>query len=185
MGKIRKWNNILHRDIGYLCVGLTIVFGISGIAVNHIDVWNPNYIITNRSISVQFSDPANESVVINDIRQQLKIEREVLGVFRPGSDLIKVFFKNQTAEVNIQTGQGELETIEERFLLRDFNFLHLNHPKKIWSYVSDLYALSLLFLAVSGLFVLKGRKGIAGRGKWLAGAGFLIPVVFLVLYKYI
>ena len=39
----RKWNNILHRDIGYLCVGLTIIFAVSGIAVNHVENWNPNY----------------------------------------------------------------------------------------------------------------------------------------------
>jgi len=28
--KWRKWNNILHRDIGYLCVGLTVVY-VSGV----------------------------------------------------------------------------------------------------------------------------------------------------------
>ena len=31
--KWRRWNNVLHRDLGYLCVALTIVYAISGIAV--------------------------------------------------------------------------------------------------------------------------------------------------------
>jgi hypothetical protein len=60
----------------------------------------------------------------------------------------------------------------------------LNHAKKVWTYFSDLYAVALLFLAVSGLFVLKGKNGLAGRGKWLTAIGVIIPIVFLLIYKY-
>ena len=28
---------MIHRDVGYLVVGLTLIYAISGIAVNHID----------------------------------------------------------------------------------------------------------------------------------------------------
>ena len=40
----------------------------------------------------------------------------------------------------------------------------------------------LLVLAITGLFVLKGKNGITGRGAWLTGIGILIPLVFLLLY---
>ncbi|MFT6900575.1 MAG: hypothetical protein ACJAXS_000745 [Colwellia sp.] len=40
-----KLNRTLHRDIGYLCIGLAIVFAISGIALNHVGDWDPNYIV--------------------------------------------------------------------------------------------------------------------------------------------
>lgn len=46
---------------------------------------------------------------------------------------------------------------------------------------ADIYAVVLLILAVTGLFVLKGKKGITGRGAWLTGAGILVPVIFLSL----
>lgn len=39
----RRFLVVLHRDIGYLCAGLTVIYAISGIAVNHIEEWNPNY----------------------------------------------------------------------------------------------------------------------------------------------
>ena len=39
----RRWNNIIHRDLGYLCFGLTIIYVISGVAVNHIHDWNHTY----------------------------------------------------------------------------------------------------------------------------------------------
>jgi hypothetical protein len=42
--------------------------------------------------------------------------------------------------------------------------MHLNHPKKLWTWMADIYAAVLIILAVTGLFVLKGKKGITGRG---------------------
>ncbi len=39
----RRWNYVLHRDIGFLCIGLTLLYAISGVAVNHIAQWNPSY----------------------------------------------------------------------------------------------------------------------------------------------
>ena len=43
-------------------------------------------------------------------------------------------------------------------------------------------ALALGVLAVTGLFVLKGKKGITGRGAWLSALGVVVPFVFLWLY---
>ena len=40
-----SWRRLLvvvHRDIGYLCAGLTVIYAVSGIAVNPIEGWNPN-----------------------------------------------------------------------------------------------------------------------------------------------
>ena len=51
----RKWFRVVHRDFGYLFFGLTLVYSISGIALNHLDDWNSNYIIVRKEISL--SDP--------------------------------------------------------------------------------------------------------------------------------
>ena len=45
--KIRKWNRVIHRDLGYLAVGLTLIYAISGFVVNHVQDWNPNYEISH------------------------------------------------------------------------------------------------------------------------------------------
>ena len=84
--------------------------------------------------------------------------------------------------VELSTGGVLAESVSARALLREANFLHLNTPGKLWTYVADIYAAALLVLAITGLFVIKGRKGITGRGAWLTGAGVLIPVIFLLLY---
>jgi hypothetical protein len=41
---------VIHRDLGYVCVGLTLVYAVSGVAVNHVRDWNPNYRITRDTI---------------------------------------------------------------------------------------------------------------------------------------
>ena len=82
-------------------------------------------------------------------------------------------------------GTALIEHARGRFLVREFNDLHLNRPKGLWTWVADAYAGFLLLLAVTGMFVLKGKKGFAGRGKWFVLAGLILPVAFLILFRYV
>ena len=63
-------------------------------------------------------------------------------------------------------------------MLYEFNQLHLNAPKGLWTVIADLYALALIVLGVTGMFVLRGRLGLSGRGGWLVGAGVLLPAIY-------
>lgn len=182
--KWRKWNIILHRDIGYLAVGLTIIFAISGIAVNHVQDWNPNFSIEKNAFKINPDTSLTKDQQAYYVAKELNVGAPIESIFRPSAEELHIFLENQKIEYNLITGHGIHEIVNERAVLHDFNFLHLNHPKKVWTYISDLYALALLFLAVSGMFVLKGKKGIAGRGKWLMSIGVLIPILVLIIYKY-
>lgn len=180
----RKWNNILHRDIGYISVGLIIIYSISGIAVNHISDWNPNYIIEkeNKFISPISDTTLSSEQTINLIVDELNIQDSVKSFFRRDKNKLEIFFEGKTLSAELNSGKINIETIRNRSIIKETNFLHLNHPKRIWTYVADLFAIALIFLAISGLFVLKGKNGFAGRGKWLMLLGFLIPIIFLILY---
>ena len=39
----RAWLRAVHRDVGYASVGLTFVYALSGLAVNHVADWDPNF----------------------------------------------------------------------------------------------------------------------------------------------
>jgi hypothetical protein len=182
--KWRRWNNIIHRDLGYLCAGLTIVYVVSGIAVNHVRDWNPNFRIESanaRIDPVPAGDPRSPTV-IREILSRLGESSEYRDSFRPDSGTLEIFTANGLISVDLTTGDVRLERVKSRTLLREANFLHLNHAKKLWTYMADLYAIALGLLAITGLFVLKGKKGITGRGAWLTGMGLLVPVVFLWVY---
>jgi hypothetical protein len=47
--------------------------------------------------------------------------------------------------------------------------------------MADFFAASLIFFAVSGLLIVRGKQGVSGRGKWFLLLGLLIPVVYVLL----
>jgi hypothetical protein len=180
----RRWNNILHRDLGYLCFGLTVIYAISGVAVNHIADWNPNYRIERVQSAI---DPVPLQGLTGDrlvgtILEQLAETGEVKGNYQADDENLQIIVVNNNITVNLKTGEVHQEINQPRKVLYEMNFLHINHAKKLWTWMADLYAIALALLAVTGLFVLRGKKGITGRGAWLTGIGCLIPLLFLWLY---
>jgi hypothetical protein len=182
----RRWNAAIHRDLGYLCAGLTVVYAVSGVAVNHIADWNPNYATTERTVALDGDlavadsrEPGFTAAVLG----QLGVEGETRGTFRPDPNTLQIFVGGgTTVSVDLAGGSATLEAVRDRAGLRQANFLHLNHPKKLWTWMADVYAVALALLAVTGLFVLRGRNGITGRGAWLTAAGIAVPALFLLLY---
>lgn len=180
----RRWNAAIHRDLGYLCAGLTIVYAASGLAVNHRADWNPSYALRETTVSlegVDLSDPTAAGFA-ERILVELELEGHFRGTFRPDPDTYQIFLEGSTVTVDLPAGTAFFEETGERPGLRQANFLHLNEAKKLWTWMADLYAVGLLVLAVTGLFVLRGRNGITGRGAWLTAVGVAIPAVFLLLY---
>ena len=75
--------------------------------------------------------------------------------------------------------------MRNRPLFRDANYLHLNEIKGAWTFVADAFALCLIFLAISGALIVKGRQGLRGRGGILALAGMVLPIVVVVLKRHL
>ncbi len=184
--KWRKLNNILHRDIGYLCVGLTIIYAVSGIAVNHIDDWNPNYSVKLIHYQIEPIPSKNEftNEKIMTILEDLGENSRYKSHYFSSPETVEIFVDNNTIKIELSTGKVLQEKLVSRPVFREFNFLHLNHPKKNWTWVADIYAVALFFLAITGMFVLKGKNGIKGRGWWMISIGMLVPLIFLFIYYY-
>jgi hypothetical protein len=49
----RHVNRVLHRDMGYLAVGTTLVYVLSGILLNHVHGWNSNYRVERASETIE------------------------------------------------------------------------------------------------------------------------------------
>ncbi|HEX8107122.1 MAG TPA: hypothetical protein VF516_05300, partial [Kofleriaceae bacterium] len=49
----RAWLRAIHRDIGYLAVGFTLIYALSGIAMNHIDDWDPSFHSSERVLKIK------------------------------------------------------------------------------------------------------------------------------------
>lgn len=70
----RKWNRWLHRELGYLFFGMSIIYGLSGIALNHHVArhWNPGVVSGSESFPYP-STLLRASVDRNTIEEILEI----------------------------------------------------------------------------------------------------------------
>lgn len=180
--KWRKWNRVLHRDFGYFFVTMSIIYAISGIALNHRNDWNPNYIIEQNEMNLNRKltrNNINEQTVLSILKDSGE-EENYKKHFFPADNTLKIFIKNGTVVFDLETGKGTLEKIKRRPFFYEINFLHYN-PGKLWTWFSDIYCISLILLSITGLFILRGKNGITGRGAWLTIAGLIIPIIFLML----
>ena len=190
----------LHRDIGYLCVGLTLVYAISGIAVNHKHHWNYSFSVEHRSDQVgspaslldlpeRGASPAETArrhtkQLVAAITSRTGRTSLPHNAFWRGPDRLSLFFGQGAQDVmDYVPSMGTVEHWQRkpRPVFRELNFLHLNEPGLIWTWVADLYAVGLVFLGLSGIFLVKGRYGLRGRGGVLLAVGILIPLAAIIL----
>lgn len=171
----------LHRDFGYLVVGLTIVYAVSGLAVNHIADWDPNFVTRETALVLPMPLPASDEAISELAVRTAGLDGSASDIFRTSDDELEVTHKAATLVVHTDTGRVLSRARQPRLLLRVANWLHLNRGKKAWTVFADGYAVLLLFLAVSGMFMLPGRKGLLGRGGLLVLLGAAVPTLYVAL----
>ena len=182
----RKINRILHRDLGYFFFGMTIIYALSGIALNHLDDWNPSYAITKKEFSIKSIPDKNaiDKAYAKKIAAKYDEKAHFKNYYFPEPHKLKIFIENGSIEIDMDSGNGIIEKTEKRLVFYQVNYLHYD-PGKWWTWFSDLYAVGLMIIAITGLFILRGKKGIKGRGAWLTTAGILVPIIFLIIYNHL
>jgi uncharacterized protein len=176
----RPWLRALHRDVGYFAIGLTIVYACSGLAVNHLKDWDPNFKQVNHTHQLALPLPSDDDAAAKSALKALGVREEPREVYRASDTQLDLVFDKRTFHVDTTSGVVHEEGQVARPLLRLANWLHLNRGKKAWTYVADSYAVFLLFLALSGLFMIPGKKGLLGRGAIIALLGCAVPIVYVV-----
>jgi uncharacterized protein len=174
---IRKWLRIIHRDLGYFLVGTTIVYSISGIILNHKKTGeDPAYKtevikeeLTKSMTISQFTKTFEERF------QHYKLNRLI-----PEDKGYQLFIKGGIGFYNTISGELWFEIYKKKPIVFFFNKLHYNQ-KKFWTTPADIFAVSLIFLAISGLIMVRGKKGFIGRGIWFTLGGILFVIIFIWL----
>lgn len=184
--KWRKRNRWIHRKLGYLFFGMAIVYGVSGIALNHHIArhWTPSHI--EKSESIQGLMPVTRNEVTKEhIQEILEITGEqdnYKQYYFPDDNSLIIYLNKGHISIDLGTGNADIVKISNRKVFREINFLHYNKPKNLWTYFADLFAFSLVVLAITGLFMVRGKKGLRGQDILLLTTGILIPLLFLVIY---
>ena len=178
--KLRKLNRVTHRDIGYLIVGMTIIYAVSGIAINHKNDWNPNYQVEQKhfttNIIFERDSLLEEKVMI--LLSDISEERKYKASYFPSGKKLTIFLVGGTVQVNTQNGEGYVEVLSKRPVFYEVNFLHYN-PGKWWKIFSDIFCIALILVTVTGMFIAKGKHSITKRGAILTAIGIILPLLFL------
>lgn len=188
----------LHRDVGFFAFGLTVAYVVSGVAVNHRSHWDYNYSIERTLVNVGspgkilggsvaeleakegplIAARKNRPILVKELHRLTGREKTYYNAFWRSPGRLSLFYgegDHDVVDYLPEEGMMELEVKKPRFLIRAFNKLHLNESRRVWTWFADLYAIALLFLAISGAFIVKGKKGLKGRGGYYLGAGIVIP----------
>ena len=169
---------VIHRDLGFLVVGITLVYAISGIILNHLSGSDPAFHTETKTIQLPVNLTETElsaSWIADNKLPPLK------RIMRIDEGSLRVFLEGGIGIYHASNGNLSYETHQKRLLVYWITRLHYNQGKG-WRPVADFFAGSLILLAITGLFIVKGKKGLAGSGKWYVLIGILIPILFGIFF---
>ena len=172
----RAWLRAFHRDFGYLAIGFTVIYAISGIAQNHIEDWGEvSYRTYEQTKTITaIPDELPDDQAIAKVASMVDFGTPTSS-FRAGDEIRLEYASG--AKVTVIGTQATIQGRERRAFIGVANWLHTARNKKGWKYVADVYAILLLYLAISGIFMIKGKLGLKGRGALLITAGIAVPVL--------
>lgn len=182
---LRRWSRDIHRDLSFFFAGVLLIYVISGLVMNHRDSIDPHYSVKRTEYNVPYKLPATEDVTRDDITKLLEPigeEKNYTKHYFPQPGEMKVFLKGgSNLWVELDSGHVVYESVKRRPLIGSMTRLHYN-PGKWWTIFSDLFAIGMVVIIVTGIVMLKGKKGIIGRGGIELLAGMAIPIVFLLFF---
>lgn len=151
--------------------------------MNHREMWHPEkYTTETKAIEVKLPE---ESKITEEFAKNLgkqlgiddKMRRQMV---REGK--FRISFENNDVEIDTKTGKGEIVTFKKTPIISQAMNLHKNNSN-FWIYYSDIFALSLITIALTGTIMVKaGKFSWKQRGWKLAVAGVIFPLLFLILF---
>lgn len=182
---IRKWSRAVHRDLSFFFAGVIIIYAVSGICLNHKRDFNSNYslkrydIVLDGHFPMKAADTDRECLL--SFVSQLPERESYTRHSATGETGVKIFFKGGSSlDIDLADGTAVYEKLRKRPVLGAFSRLHYN-PSRWWTWFSDIFAVSLVLITVTGIIMLKGPKGLWGRGGIELIAGIIIPLLFIFI----
>lgn len=172
----------LHRDLGYFYVGLIISFALSGIFLNHRQLWHPaRYSVETKEITATL--PADKNAINEDFAKSLSKTFNIednFRRFRVEKGQLRVSFEKHDIEIELATGKGKIERYIRTPILGHMTKLHQD-TSQWWIYYSDVFGISMLTIAITGLMLIPSasKQSFKSRGWKLALAGIIFPLIFL------
>ena len=185
MSAVRKWSRPVHRDLSFFFSGVLLIYAVSGFMLNHKRDFNSDYSVRRTELVFAQEIPRAEQEWTRARAEELLLrvgeEGNYLKHYFPEPDRLKVFIRGGSSlTVDLASGHAVYESIRKRPVLSSLNRLHYN-PSRWWTVFSDVFLAGLIVIVLSGLVMMRGPKGLRGRGGVELIVGILIPLLFIFL----
>ena len=165
---INYYMRIIHRDLGFFVIRLTIIFSLSGIVL----IYRDTDFLKKERIREKQLDPNLDAGNLGGILRMRNFE-----IIKTEGDI--VYFNN--GNYNRATGLATYSEKSLPSLLDKMNRLHKKASKDRTHILSTVFGISLFFLAVSSFWLYKPQTRIFRRGMVYAALGFIIAIILLLL----
>ncbi|MDO5664683.1 MAG: hypothetical protein Q4G63_05435 [Bacteroidia bacterium] len=159
---------VLHRDIGFLTIGLTLVYALSGMLLIY---RNTDFMKVNRTEEIQLETG------LKDRSLGLQLRIRAFDVTREEGS--KIFFKEGVYDT--ETGIAVVTRKVYLFPLDKLVNLHKVTGTSKMSIIALAYGFMLTFLAVSSLFMFKLGSRKSRRGMVMIAISAVLTVVIVML----
>ncbi len=158
----------LHRDIGFLMVGLMVIYSLSGSLLIHRGTdFMKHDVKTERTLS--------PNMTMEDVASNLWI-RDTQGAKTEG-DVIT--FSNGTT-YNMATGETVNVSRELIYPFNEFTMLHKTGGNSVGKIFTTISGIMLFFLAISSFWMYKRENRNFKRGIILASIGLILAIVIVM-----
>jgi len=159
---------LLHRYVGFFVVGLSFVYGLSGIVMIYRDT---DFLKQDKIVQKQLRPGIKET----DLGKALRMKNfEVQKV-----DGNIVFFKDGT--YNKETGAAQYKDKALPAFLEKLSGLHKTVSRNLVHVVGVVYGVLLLFLAISSFWMFKPRTKTFRNGMITVAVGVLFAAAVVLL----
>lgn len=155
----------LHRDIGFLMIGLMVIYGLSGI-----QLYYRNLFTHSTKTETTLTPNMNLTAVASQLRM-----RDTRGATTEGD--VTTFMDGST--YNASTGKAVTVRNEVIWPIDKFNALHKSGGRGITKVIVTIAAGMLCFLAISSFWMYKPKNRNFKRGIILAIVGIAIAIYTL------
>ena len=198
MSKKKSFSNImrsLHRDLGYFVIGLTLIYTITGIVLSGRALgWLEQTYVIEKNLAkyitkTEFIEKLELSFKELDSKSDIPIS-----IMKSANKNIKrfkfleekdniLYFKARSNNINYDTKSGNViyQYISYPPYLKSVISAHKASHEKLWFYLAILYSIILSFLAISAMFMVKGKFGFKRRGIYFMLAGIFLVLIFLFI----
>ena len=156
------WLRIIHRDLGYLMVGVCLVYATSGFLLNHMNGKDQAFKTVEAVVTLKKGLDAEGIKSEWNAAEGLPVLKRAVAI---DESHIRLMLEGVIGVYNKEQGTVDYETHKKRPVIYWFNRMHYNRIQG-WNIMGDFFAFSLAFFALSGMFMVKGKNGLKGRGKW-------------------